>query len=109
MAFTAAPTNLIARPTSARRKIQFRKFCFLAAAPAWIAVEIRLRSPQHQNLPIVLRRLSNETRLVAFHVRRRLHQFRIPRLAHPRRLRKLGGGDWLPPESGRTLHHIARP
>ena len=77
---------------------------FFAPPPARIARQIRLRPPIHQNLAVVLRRLRDEPRLVSLHAARLLHQRRIPRIAHPRRLRKLRGGDRLPAEARLTLH-----
>ncbi len=65
----------------------------LAAAPARIARQVGLRSPQHEDLPAVFRGLGDITRLVAFHAGGLLHNFRVPGFAHAGWLRKLGSGD----------------
>ena len=48
-----------------------------AAAPARIALQIGLRSPEHQNLAIVLCGLRNESRLIALDARSLANQLRI--------------------------------
>jgi len=64
-----------------------------AAAPARIARQIGLRSPEHQNLAIVLCGLSNESRFIALDARSFENQLGIPRLTHAWRLGELRGCD----------------
>src|SRR5215475_10438298 len=76
-----------------------------AAAPARVPIEIRLRAPEHKDLPVVLRGLGNEASLIAFHSGSLAHQGGIPGGPHAGRLRKLGSRNGLAPETGLALHH----
>jgi hypothetical protein len=62
-------------------------------------------SPEPQNLPVVPGGLADEAGLVALCGRRLPHEIRIPRLAHPWRLRELRGRDRPERASGVALHH----
>src|SRR5450432_3118685 len=64
-----------------------------APAPARVAGEIGLRSPQHQNLTVVLFGLRDKPRFVAFHTTGLPNQIGVPRFTHSRRLRKLRCGN----------------
>ena len=82
---------------------------FFAASPARIARQIRLRTPVHQNLAIVLRCLGDVACFESFDATRLADQVRIPGVAHARRLRKLCSGDGLASEALLALHHAVNP
>ncbi len=88
------------------RPVEERIFAvhFFAAAPARIARQVGLRTPQHQDLAVVLLGLRDEPRLVAFDRARLTDQFRVPGFAHTRRLRKLSRGDRVAAGSGLALN-----
>ncbi len=78
---------------------------FFAAAPAGVAVEIGLGSPEHEDLAVVFRGLGDEARLIAFDAGGLADEVGIPGGAHAGRLRKLRGGDGRAAGAGLALDY----